>query len=136
MYQKITGVKGLISTFNAVAFALPNQTPPTLKKGLEYSNDKLKFKLNGDLRNWTLENQLTYRCCSAFLAGYSVTLDPKTQNIDKHELGINWEPAQGAQIGLKSLGEGLKFSKFVLLFHHAASASKVVGTEFSLDWVS
>lgn len=122
---------------NCEAFASPAAVPYVFKLGGELNNDKLKFKLLASVRTWVIENQATYKPCSALVGGYQVEVDAKRQALTKYNFGVNWEPATNAFVGLRHESvnkEALSLGKFFLLFHHNATKSQTVGTEFALDW--
>jgi len=61
---------------NATAQAIPSNAIATVKVGLEYTQDALRTKLLANVRDFTLEHQLTYRIAPWVVGGYNLVFAP------------------------------------------------------------
>lgn len=123
--------------FNVSAQAIPTTKVPDLKIGTEYSNASTKVKFYTNVRTLASDLQLTYLIGNKVAFGSNLVLSPYAKNLDKYDFGLSWAPAAGATVGLKhesTSKDALQIGKLFLYFHHAATLSQTVGTEFSLDW--
>ena len=122
---------------NCTAWAGPSTKAPEFKVGLDLSNEKTKLKFLTNVRSLVSEGSFTYLARSNFILGANYIFDLKTQNLSKYDFGVSWSPAADAFVGLKHESankDKFELGKFFLFFHHNATLSQTVGTEFVLDW--
>lgn len=89
------------------------------------------------MRTFAVEHNLTYLARSNLTLGYNLILDSRTQNLEKYDFGVSWETAPLCYLGLKhesNSKDKLQIGNLSLYFHHIATLTQVVGTEFSLDY--
>ncbi len=90
-----------------------------------------------NLRTFLLEANLTYQARKDLVFGTNLVLGSRFTNLEKYDFGLSWEAAPSCFLGLRhdSLNkQQLSLGKFFLFFHHVASASNTLGTEFTLDY--
>eukprot|EP00347_Sterkiella_histriomuscorum_P019948 403339679 len=135
--QLQTYQKGLQYIVNTTTQAIPSGSVPVIKAGLEFNNSQAKAKLLFNLRSLALEHNLTYLARSNLIVGYNLLLDSRTQNLEKYDFGLSWETAPACYLGLKHESNSknqLQVGNVFLYFHHIATLTQTVGTEFALDY--
>ena len=123
--------------FNTQSWTLPSSTPPSFKLGFKYSNDSLREETLINLRNYLIENNLTYQPRKDLVVGWNLHLDPRVSNLEKYDFGLTWGCCGSVNVGFRhesTSKEFLQLGKFFLLFNHSISARQTVGSEFTLDW--
>ncbi len=105
--------------------------------GLEYSNEHVKTKLNFNPRTYETENLLAAKVHHDALLGYHLVYDGA--NLKKYDAGLSWTPAPKVTVGIQHQSDEkrkeltkLPLNKVFLYFHHIASTTNTVGTEFCL----
>lgn len=118
--------------------SLPSPNPLNVQVGLEYNNEKTKFKSVFDWRKYTETVTLSHRQCSRFLLGAHLNFDVKALKATEYHLGAVYEPADKCLVGVKHEStkdaKEYQLGKFFFYFFHQASAINTIGTEFSLDY--
>ena len=104
--------------------SLPTTVVPNFRAGLDYGSAVTKFRLVANLRTLLVEHYLTSLVRPNVQVGYNLVLDSRTQNIEKYDFGLTWEPTSGAFVGVRheSNSKGtLQLGKILFNFHHIAS---------------
>lgn len=123
--------------FNTSSQAIPSTVVPTVKAGIDFSNENMRVNILANLRTLDLEKNFTYLARSNFILGCNMVLGSRFTNLEKYDFGFTWEPSLGCFVGLKHEStnkDTLQLGKFFLMFHHNASFAHTVGTDFILDW--
>ena len=75
--QKYVDAKGLQLLFNCTTFALPTNSVPVFKAGVEFVNSNARVKFLTNMRTGLIENNFTYLARPSLVVGWNLVLDPR-----------------------------------------------------------
>jgi len=108
-----------------------------VKIGIDFANDKAKFKWLAGLRSNTQEVISTYKCCSRGLLGLNFIYDVNKKQMTNYNAGAVYEVATGSYIGAKHEStkdvESFKLGKVLFYIYHNATPVNTIGAQVSWD---
>jgi hypothetical protein len=114
-------VPGLNFLASINSFAYPSNDVAQLKTGFEYNNAYLKMKSLVNVRDFTIEDQLTYQFRHNAIFGCNFVFNTQLKQLTKHEIGVTLEPTDKLYVGLRHESANaakVELGKFFLIFSH------------------